>query len=229
MLFFWILDCPTRKAWIRLVRSYPRAHQIPIIVVTAMTDKELAIKTVKAGAQDYLIKGEINSPLLNRSILYAIERKRIEQELFQSEGKYKSILESMQEGYFEVDLKGNFIFFNDPVFQIIGYPKEELMGMNYRKYTDEETAKKIFQTFNKLYLTGTSQKEVDWYITRKDGVKRYIEVATSLLENFSDKPIGFRGILRDVSERKQAEDKIQQTLESLGKQLAQRFKFWHPP
>jgi len=211
------LGLPDSHGMDTLSSILPRAHQIPIIVVTAMTDKELAIKTVKAGAQDYLIKGEINSPLLNRSILYAIERKRIEQELFQSEGKYKSILESMQEGYFEVDLKGNFIFFNDPVFQIIGYPKEELMGMNYRKYTDEETAKKIFQTFNKLYLTGTSQKEVDWYITRKDGVKRYIEVATSLLENLSDKPIGFRGILRDVSERKQAEDKIQQTLESLRK------------
>jgi HD-GYP domain-containing protein (c-di-GMP phosphodiesterase class II) len=91
------------------------------------------------------------------------------------------------------------------------------MGMNYRKYTDNETAKRIFQTFSRVYLTGKSQKEVDWYITRKEGGKRYIEVSVSLLEDLSDKPIGFRGILRDVSERKQAEDKIQQTLESLRK------------
>ena len=211
------LGLPDSQGMDTLSSILPRAHQIPIIVVTAMTDKELAIRTVKAGAQDYLIKGEINSPLLNRSILYAIERKRIEQELFQSEGKYKSILESMQEGYFEVDIKGSFIFFNDSVCQIIGYPKEELMGMNYRKYTDNETAKRIFQTFNRVYLTGKSQKEVDWYITRKEGGKRFIEVSVSLLEDLLDKPIGFRGILRDVSERKQAEDKIQQTLESLRK------------
>ena len=121
-----------------------REHQIPIIVVTGLTDKELAIRAVKAGAQDYLIKGQISSPLLNRSILYAIERKRIEEELHQSEEKYRTILENIKEGYFEVDLAGNFTFFNDSLCQILGYSKEELMGMNYRQYTDKEYCKKTF-------------------------------------------------------------------------------------
>ena len=58
-----------------------KAHQIPIIVQTGLTDEELAIKAVKAGAQDYLIKGQIDSRLLSRSIRYAIERKKMTEEL----------------------------------------------------------------------------------------------------------------------------------------------------
>ena len=110
----------------RLILS--REHQIPIVVVTGLTDKELAIRTVKAGAQDYLIKGQISSPLLNRSILYAIERKRIEQELHQSEERYRTILKNVEDGYYEVDTKGNFTFYNDSMCRIFGYPPEEMMG-----------------------------------------------------------------------------------------------------
>ena len=91
------------------------------------------------------------------------------------------------------------------------------MGMNNRQFTDKENAKKLFQAYNKVYKTGESNKEFDWQITRKDGAKRYIEVSISLRKNSSDKPIGFRGIARDITERKQAEEKLQQTLESLRK------------
>ena len=81
-------------------------------------------------------------------------RKQFEKAQRQSDEKYRTILENIQEGYFEVDLAGNFTFFNDSVCRILGYSKEELMGMNNRQYTDKETAKKVFQAFNKVYKTG---------------------------------------------------------------------------
>ena len=59
-------------------------------------------------------------------------RKKAEEVIRQGEEKYRTILESFQEGYFEVDLKGNFTFCNDSMSRIIGYSKEELLGMNYR-------------------------------------------------------------------------------------------------
>jgi len=52
--------------------------------------------------------------------------------------KYRNILEHMQEGYFEVDLAGNFIFLNDTVCRALGYSRDELIGMNNRQYTDEK-------------------------------------------------------------------------------------------
>jgi diguanylate cyclase (GGDEF)-like protein/PAS domain S-box-containing protein len=135
-------------------------------------------------------------------------RKLMEEQLRQSEEKYRTILQTIQEGYFEVDLAGNFTFFNDAMCRLYGYSKEELIGMNYRQYTDKETAKKVFQAFNKVYNTGEHSKGFDWQVIRKDGVERYIEASVSLRKDSSDKPIGFRGIIHDITERKQIEQQI---------------------
>ncbi len=143
------------------------------------------------------------------------ERKQAESQreaaleaLRQSEEKYRSILETIQEGYFEVDFAGNFTFFNDSLYRNLGYSKEELMGMNNRQYTDKEHSKKLFQTFNKVYNTGEPTERFDWQIIRKDGTKRYIESSVSLQKDSSGKPAGFRGIVRDVTERKQIEQQL---------------------
>jgi diguanylate cyclase (GGDEF)-like protein/PAS domain S-box-containing protein len=136
------------------------------------------------------------------------KRKQAEETLKEREEKYRTILENIQEGYFEVDLSGNLVFFNDSVCEIMGYPRQELTGLNYRKYTDEETAEKVFFSFNRVYQTGGSTKEIDWQIIRKDGARRYIEASVSLSSDYSDKPIGFKGIIRDITERKQMHQQL---------------------
>ena len=139
------------------------------------------------------------------------ERKRIEEALRESEERYRTILENIEDGYYEVDLPGNFTFFNDPVCRLFGYSKDELMGMNDRQYTDQENAKKLFQTFNKVYKTGKPTRGFDWEIIRKDGTKRYIEASISLVKNQIGQPIGYRGIVRDITERKEAEEALQES------------------
>ena len=126
-----------------------------------------------------------------------------------SEEKYRSILQSIEEGYYEVDLEGNFTLFNDSLCQILGYSGEELMGMNNRIYMSEETAKKVFQTFNEVYRTGKPKKAFDWQLIRKDGTTRFVATSVSLLRNAKGEPIGFYGIARDVTERKRAEEALQ--------------------
>jgi PAS domain S-box-containing protein len=138
------------------------------------------------------------------------ERKLAEEKLHQSEEKYRTILEDIQEGYFEVDLNGNFIFFNDTLCRVSGYSREELMGMNNRQYTEKDELKRIYEAYNKIYITGEPNKELVWRITRKDGAKRYIEGYISLLKDSSGKPTGFRGIAHDITERKEIEEKLQE-------------------
>ncbi|MBN1364892.1 MAG: PAS domain S-box protein [Syntrophaceae bacterium] len=145
------------------------------------------------------------------------ERRKAEETLRQSEEKYRTILENIEEGYYEVDLSGKFTFFNDSMCQITGYSREELTGMSYQQYADEENSKKVFQEFNKLYTTRGSTAGFDWQMIRKDGARRYIEASASLIKDSSGKSIGFRGIVRDITERKKAEEKIRQTLNSLKK------------
>jgi diguanylate cyclase (GGDEF)-like protein/PAS domain S-box-containing protein len=137
------------------------------------------------------------------------KRRQMEDAIRQSEEKYRTILENMQEGYFEVDLAGNFTFFNDSICLLFGYTQEEMMGMNNRQLTNKENAKILFQAFNKIYKTGEPTKGFDWEVIRKDGSKIFIEASVSLQKDSSGKSIGFRGITRDVTERKFTEEKIQ--------------------
>jgi PAS domain S-box-containing protein len=158
---------------------------------------------IKHQDKGYLLS--ILTDITNQKLAQKAQRK--------NEEKYRTILETTEEGYYEIDLAGNFTFFNEPVCKLLGYSGEELMGMNNRNYTDKETAKKVFQAFNKVYKTGESTKEFDWQIIRKDGTKRYIEQSASLQKDSSGRPIGFRGILHDITERKHTEELLKKSEE----------------
>ena len=125
------------------------------------------------------------------------------------EEKYRGILESIQEAYFEVDLNGHCIFFNDSLCRITGYPREELSGASYKNITDEENSRIVFQAFHKVFKTGQPTEGFDWRIKRKDGTQSYIEASVSLQKTASGKPVGFKGIIRDITERKNIEQELQ--------------------
>jgi PAS domain S-box-containing protein len=76
---------------------------------------------------------------------------------------------------------------------------------------DKENAKKVYQTFNQVYTTGEPQISFDWEIIRKDCTKRFIESSVSLVRNSKSGQIGFRGVVRDVTDRKQAEEVLRKS------------------
>jgi two-component system cell cycle sensor histidine kinase/response regulator CckA len=155
------------------------------------------------------VSAQIAGAIANAQLYF--ERSRIEEALRRSEERYRNILESIEEGYYEVDLAGNFNFLNDSMYRIWGYSEEELMGMNNRQYSEKENAKKLFQAFNKVYRTGEPCRVFDYEITKKDGTKATIELSASLIRDSEGKPIGFRGISRDVTEHKRIEEQLLQT------------------
>lgn len=130
------------------------------------------------------------------------------QRLKQSEDKYRTILESIEEGYFEVDLQGHFTFFNDSICKMTGYSKNELLGMHYRDYTTPEMSKKIQSNFNEVNRTGNPVELADYEIKRKDESIGILELTASLMKDTSDRPVGFRGLVRDVTQRKLAEKEM---------------------
>jgi PAS domain S-box-containing protein len=135
------------------------------------------------------------------------DRVLTEDALRQSEEKYRNILQSIEEGYYEIDLAGNLTFFNDALCRILGYPREALLGLNNRAYMSEETAKRVYETFNRVYRTGYPAKAFGWETIRKDGTRTYLETSISLKRDTKGNSVGFRGLARDVTDRKEAEDR----------------------
>jgi len=133
------------------------------------------------------------------------QRKLAEGALRESEAKFRNIIETTPDGYYEVDLSGNFTFFNDAMCNILGQPRHELMGRNHRESLDEANAKRLIDTFNRVYETGEAVRAVDWTLTLEDGSKRFVESSVSLIRDSMGKAVGFGGFLRDVTERKRAE------------------------
>ena len=150
------------------------------------------------------------------------ERKRSAEALRVSEEKYRTILESMQEGYFEVDLTGKLKFFNESAAKILGYSMQEMANLDYRDYTNKKTAEKMFQAFNRLYSSGKSVNVMDYGVVRKDGGTRIISMSTSLIRNQQGEPDGFRGVARDDTARKRAEEKIRQMNDELERRVEKR-------
>jgi PAS domain-containing protein len=100
-------------------------------------------------------------------IIDSSEQKRAAEALRESEERYRTILDNIEYGYYEVDMAGNLTFFNDPLCIILGYSRDEMMGMNNRQYMDKENAKKVYQAFNRVYTTGEPYIAFDWEIVRK--------------------------------------------------------------
>jgi PAS domain S-box-containing protein len=132
------------------------------------------------------------------------KRKQIEQALKESEEKYRTILESIEEGYYEVDFESNFKFANDSMGNILRYPKEEMLQVNYRQFLDEKNARIVVDTFDQCRRSGKPVKAFDCEFN-VDGLTLFIEASVSLLRDSNNEPCGFRGMVRDRTEKKKLE------------------------
>jgi two-component system cell cycle sensor histidine kinase/response regulator CckA len=146
------------------------------------------------------------------------EEKEGEASLQKNEERYRNIMENMGEGFFEVDLAGTLTFVNKSLCRIFGYSRDELMGLNNRQYTTPETADKMYQIFNHVYRTGRPAKVTDYEIIRKNGKSCFLEVSASLLRDSHGNPVGFRGMVRDVTAQKTLEAQLTQgrKMEAIG-------------
>jgi diguanylate cyclase (GGDEF)-like protein/PAS domain S-box-containing protein len=136
------------------------------------------------------------------------ERKQAEEDLKASEEKYREILFTIEEGYYETDLDGNFVFFNDSFCKDTGYSRDELMQTSYKKLF--KNPQEVFQAYNRVYRTRVAEKAADWPVITKDGREIFIEGSIVLRRDEAGNPIGFRGIARDITERRLAEEKLRE-------------------
>ena len=144
--------------------------------------------------------------LLGSHAQYTInQRQAAEEALRESEKKYRTIIETMEDGYFELDNTGRFVFYNDALCKILGYTGQELSGMDSRVQFDLENNRKVEDAFHKVFETGQPVKSLEWELKGNDDIQRYVESSVSMRKDIKGEAIGISGFIRDVTERKKAE------------------------
>ncbi len=142
------------------------------------------------------------------SFMNITEHKKLEETIRKSEERYRTILEEIQDTYFEADFAGNIIFANDAMCRSMGYSKEEIIGMNYRVFAAKEDGEAVYRDFNRVYHAGETLKGLSYRFIQKNGTVGFGELSISPIKNEEGKVIAFRGIARDVTERKRLEQEL---------------------
>jgi PAS domain S-box-containing protein len=146
------------------------------------------------------------------------------------EERYRALIEDVADGFYEVDLSGNFRFFNDALCRIFGFSREEIQDRNYRDFMDEHHARAAFEAFNRIFREGGSVADSPWEILRKDGERRFLEVSVKLIGDGHGQNTGFRGIARDVTDRHLAQAALEESrqcaldLSEVSRQAERRYR-----
>ncbi|MEE4273470.1 MAG: ATP-binding protein [Thermoanaerobaculales bacterium] len=128
-------------------------------------------------------------------------RRQTEAALRASEERYRSILDSIVDGYYEIDFTGRLLFCNDALLRIFGYTRSESLETDAKLLMDDSNRSVAIGTFQKVYESGRPAHTGDWEMLRKDGTSINVEASISLIADQDGTPTGFRGIIRDISRR----------------------------
>lgn len=199
------LNLPDSQGIETFKKMNKNAQDLPIIILTGFSDEDLAISSVGEGAQDYLVKGQIDSPLLFRSIKYAIERKNIERKLRKSEEKYRLMVEKIQSGVFLINSQNKLKYVNEAMAKMLGYSVTEMIDKDIFKFTVPAEEYKLKDHLKSLKKRPAQTYELE-FITNK-GSKVCFLIATSALYKGSDY-LGAISIMTDISARKGMEKSL---------------------
>jgi diguanylate cyclase (GGDEF)-like protein/PAS domain S-box-containing protein len=139
------------------------------------------------------------------------ERRRMEDALRRSEEKFRNILDSLDDAYYEVDLRGKPVYHNPAFHRTLGYTTEFIQGQDNRDRQTPEMAAVVYKAFNEVYRTRVSKSSQAWQYLHRDGSVVHVEGSVLLVKDEHGEPIGFRGILHDVTQRLKTDQALRES------------------
>ncbi|MDZ4797456.1 MAG: response regulator [Bryobacteraceae bacterium] len=208
------LSLPDAEGLETLLRTHNRAPSVPIVVLTGLNDEELAIRAVREGAQDYLVKGQVTSHLLVRAMRYATERKRAVEALQHSEEYFRSLIENALDIIAVLEEDGR-VSNNSPSFErTLGYPQGALKRADVFELIhpeDVESSRRMVEAGAKH--PGTSQ-QFEFRARHRNGTWRTLE-AIGKWFGAETAVNGYVLNCRDVTERKRSEEQLRKANDTL--------------
>jgi len=173
----------------------------PIILLTGLGNKAIDIKAMERGATDYLVKNDLSTEKIERSIRYALERSNFLKELKTRETKYRTLFENSKDAVFITDDQLNFSEVNDAAVQLLGYSENELVGRNLREFIAEH---RLNGRFKKLH-DGDSIEDNEIKIINNSNETRDCLLSLALQRQADDETFVLHGIIHDITKIKMAE------------------------
>ncbi|MBA7631359.1 Adaptive-response sensory-kinase SasA [subsurface metagenome] len=209
------------------LRTFDKVHAqapaVPIVLLTGLDDKMLALQAVRQGAQDYLVKGNVDSTVLCRAVRHAVERKQVEEEIRRARDDYLAITNLTGDIIVHLDKEGSCTFLNDGACEFWGKPREKLLGIQFADYVHPDDAKKTAAAIQHVIKT----KEIlRGWLNRQETPKgwRTVEWNVSPILDEAGNYAGIQATGRDITERKRAEEELRKHREHLEELVEERTK-----
>ncbi len=236
------LNLPDSSGSETLRRVHEAAPGIVVVVLSGFSDEETALRSVQEGAQDYLIKGQVDAGMLVRSIRYALGRgqsqealrrahtelesrirKRTDdllqanQALRESQHLLQSLLDNLSTVIFVKDLQGRYIMVNPAYERLFGLGQESIIGKTDLDLFSKETAE-AFRAYDRQALDARAVREVEELVPAAAGPRTFLTIKAPL-SDAAGEPYAVIGIAADITERKRLEEQLRhsQKMEAVGR------------
>lgn len=203
------LDLPDGHGLAAFKAICAHAHGIPIIVLSGEDNEQMAFQIVHEGAQDSLVKAELDSRTLARSIRYAVERAQTERELSQERALLRNVLDHILDPIYVKDAKGKYTISNLTHAHRIGkHSEEEVVGRTVFDLFPEQIASKFHRDDLDVIQSGETLSNFEEMTVNADGQQRWILSTKVPLRDETGKIWGLVGIARDITEEKRAHENM---------------------
>ncbi len=205
------LSLPDSSGIVTFERLHENAGAIPVVVLTGLDDENVALNTLKQGAQDYLVKGRPSDESVIRCLQYAIERKRIETQLRDSERKTALIVDNAYDAFISIDEQGEICGWNVQAESTFGWSRQEVLGRTLAETIVPERLRQAHRQGLERVKSGGAgailNQRVEMSARHKDGHEFPVELAVFAVESGLNRT--YCAFVHDITERKALEEKLQ--------------------
>jgi PAS domain S-box-containing protein len=207
------LNLPDSESLATLHAVAARAPDLPVVVLSGHSDENLAISAVREGAQDYLVKGRIDTEVLHRSVRYAIERKRFQADrdratraLAESEERLRLVTEASTDGIWDWNIREGELIWSDRMYDLLRTPRGEPVRPTNQDMLqvhpeDREMVTRALQN----HFEHGEPYIVECRLVRGDGTYGYFHVSGKTVRDGAGRPVRMAGSISDITERRRAE------------------------